>query len=93
MFSLSLSFFFQSLFCFIYGWGSLPHDKKKFMFFLNDWKSLHFFFLFPVLVEVQQYQSKGALHVSWQVLCWIQACFFFFFFSHFFLYPLLTLTS
>ena len=48
MFSLSLfPFFFEILFCFIYGGGGLPHDKNKFMFFLNDWKSLHFVFSFP----------------------------------------------
>ena len=54
------------------------------MFFLNDWKSLHFFFLFPVLVEVQQYQSKGALHVSWQYFVLDSGLFFFLFFLHFF---------
>ena len=57
--------------------------KRNLCFSLMTGKVYILFFLFPVLVEVQQYQSKGALHVSWQVLCWIQACFFFSFFHIF----------
>ena len=93
MFSLSLSFFFQSLFCFIYGWGSLPHDKKKFMFFLNDWKSLHFVFSFPCFSWSTAVPVKRSSSCKLASFVLDSGLFFFSFFHIFFLYPLLTLTS
>ena len=54
--------------------------KRNLCFSLMTGNVYILFFLFPVLVEVQQYQSKGALHVSWQYFVLDSGLFFFSFF-------------
>ena len=64
MFSLSFLFFFKVYFVLFMVEVVCHMTKRNLCFSLMTGKFYILFFLFPVLVEVQQYQSKGALHVS-----------------------------